>query len=334
MCHAEQTFFCINFTHYSPCIHVDFADLANTSFALSHGGEFYCGAERCCQVGADSPCTYRCQPQPIEFKNPRISWNFAHMKEKEKKRSKKPLTSEDINRLNKIVSVKSFVIRQKDLERWDDDYDEFNSNLYKWKPSYRTFCPLKQVLVKYPEVNRCATSTTQLGVYTNFTTKVSVRTRYSTTSTTTRTTTTRTTTIRTTTTRTTTTRPTTTSTTTTPTTRRTTTTRATTKPKTHTTTRPTTKHRRTRTTTQKKTSKSSMPCNYAIIHRKRKIAGTCQEYLECIQTVRQFTWTKRSCLAHEHFDHKYQMCRKIEDVECRVIPNNKKHRKKRNVHKK
>ncbi|KAF2902916.1 hypothetical protein ILUMI_03267 [Ignelater luminosus] len=409
MCHPEQTFFCINFTHYSPCVHVDLADLANTSFALSHGGEFYCGAERCCQVGADSPCTYRCQPQALEFKNPRISWNFAHMKKKKKKRSKEPLTSEEVDRLNRIVSVKSFIIRQKDLEEWDDDYDEFDENVYKWKPSYRTFCPLKQMLVRHHEVSPCLRNKTRSVINETSTTETALTTTklasltvqpvttlktYSTIRKTTSTTTvpTKATTTSTTTTSTTTPRTTTTRTTTTPTSRRTTTTHTTTR-STTTTRRTTTRSTTTRTTTTKRTTtkhtttkhnitrsttnrhtttrrthkpikskhtkptkhtrktkpthsthkprptksrlkpmdhhnKPSLNCTSSIIHRKHNIVGTCQDYYECVKTSKgQYAWEKRSCPQHEYFDLKYQLCRMIENVECRVIPNSNKEKR-------
>ncbi|XP_066994360.2 uncharacterized protein [Anabrus simplex] len=60
MCNPDQTFFCINTTHYSPCQHVVLEDLPPP-----RGFVHWCGVKRCCRPGINSPCTNDCDDKPV-----------------------------------------------------------------------------------------------------------------------------------------------------------------------------------------------------------------------------------------------------------------------------
>lgn len=137
MCQPDQTYFCINLTHYSPCVTLDTKKLSDLSSMDTKS--YYCGDERCCQVGGESPCTYRCSLEVASFRRTRTSWSFPKLRKR--KKNKGPLTSEEVSRQNKIVSLKTFIIREKDLETSEEEEEE-KENV--WTPSYRTFCPLQQ----------------------------------------------------------------------------------------------------------------------------------------------------------------------------------------------
>lgn len=286
-CRPDQTFFCIDKTHYRPCVSLD--SLSN----LQKAGDYYCGSGRCCEAGAASPCTYSCQRQRVDYRNTRVPWKLSRLKRKKRRRTVEPLSSEEIDRLNKIVSVKSFIIRQKDLEDWEENDDDYEDDLYKWRPSYRTFCRVRtlsdksdgkgsQITLTVPtetikelnveRVPNEMVTQPNFGIVTH--PMITVTNRITTT------------------------------------TKRS-------------TTRRTTKRRmpkKKRKTTKKSsitTFATSLPCTSSIFQRKMEIDGTCQDYLVCTKNRRgAFEWKFYTCPPYEFFSKEWQMCKKMETVPC------------------
>lgn len=129
LCGRDQTFFCKNFTHYIPCTRID-----NTKLSALHktnNKAYDCGPGRCCRPGAPAPCSYECAFRSLDFENPRFRWIGLNQEvHKQIIELTEPLSSEEVDSQNKIVSIKNFIVRQKNVK------DETSN----WKPSYRMFC--------------------------------------------------------------------------------------------------------------------------------------------------------------------------------------------------
>nr|CAD7393965.1 unnamed protein product [Timema cristinae] len=139
---AEQTFFCVNATHYIPCTHVDLTDADSEQTLASASQVFHCGPRRCCEVGGDSPCTYRCEHlQPsLDYDHPNLKWTFPKIQPKARKKRRRKEFPEDMSEYVphvKKISIKTFVFEYEELS--EEDAQEISSD--GWKPSYRKNCP-------------------------------------------------------------------------------------------------------------------------------------------------------------------------------------------------
>ncbi|KAF2902917.1 hypothetical protein ILUMI_03268 [Ignelater luminosus] len=374
MCHPEQMFFCIKFTHYRS--RINSTDLVNIPLEISH--ERNCDIERCSQVSADSPCVvHHCRLKASEFKNLETPWAFTHMKIKKKRCNTEPPIS-DCLPISPMVS-------QTVLEEWNDRYAKLDDN--KWKTSYKTFYHLKQMSIRHRKtkiyVNYKKLSSANIifsVVITIVTVKMTCVTteliilktyfviiRRITTTTTVSTETPRSSTIC---------------------------------ASERVIITEVKKILSSRTLHASNTTESKdgslmskhferpnynntndifwvlgcfiihnlhflflfkfrklcivhvcfillnshgfaakvknstfnyphITCSHDIIHRKRNIIGTCQDYYECIQwRYGQYIWARRSCPQNEYFDSRFQLCRMLEIVECSVAPITKNNQKR------